>query len=147
MTLDMGLLKRLMAHSQGLGVTLHRAFDLVPDPFEALEQAVALGVERILTSGLKVRGLDGTEMLKMLVERAGDRMSIMPGGGINLATVERVVRETGVHEVHSSCRRPVGSTDERAVAFGFQAPVSYETSSEIVRQMRSLLDELEVARD
>ncbi len=147
MTLDMGLLKRLIEHARGLGVTLHRAFDLVPDPFEALEQAVALGVERILTSGLKVNGPDGTEMLKMLAERAGDRVSIMPGGGINLATVERVVRETGVHEVHSSCRRTVGSRDERAIAFGFQAPVSHETSSEIVRQMRGLLDELEVVRD
>ncbi|CDZ47376.1 Copper homeostasis protein CutC [Neorhizobium galegae bv. officinalis] len=147
MALDTGLLKRLMAHSQGLGVTLHRAFDLVPDPFEALEQAVALGVERILTSGLKVSGPDGTEMLKMLVERARDRVSIMPGGGINPSTVERVVRETGVHEVHSSCRRPLESRDERAIAFGFEAPVSHETSSEIVRQMRCLLDELEVARD
>ncbi|WP_038587736.1 copper homeostasis protein CutC [Neorhizobium galegae] len=147
MTLDMALLKRLMTHAQGLGVTLHRAFDLVPDPFEALEQAIALGAERVLTSGLKVSGPDGIEMLKVLVERAGDRVSIMPGGGINLSTVERVVRETGVHEVHSSCRRQVGSKDERAIAFGFQAPVSHETSSEIVRQMRGLLDELEVARD
>ncbi|KAA9387552.1 copper homeostasis protein CutC [Neorhizobium galegae] len=146
MTLDMPLLKRLMAHARGLGVTLHRAFDLVPDPFEALEQAVELGVERILTSGLKVSGPDGIDMLKMLVERAGDRVSIMPGGGINLATVERVVRETGVHEVHSSCRRPVESTDERAIAFGFQAPISHETSSEIVRKMRGLLDELGAGR-
>ncbi|CDZ25588.1 Copper homeostasis protein CutC [Neorhizobium galegae bv. officinalis] len=146
MTLDMPLLRRLMAHARGLGVTLHRAFDLVPDPFEALEQAVELGVERILTSGLKVSGPDGIDMLKMLVERAGDRVSIMPGGGINLATVERVVRETGVHEVHSSCRRPVESADERAIAFGFQAPISHETSSEIVRQMRGLLDELGAGR-
>ncbi len=146
MTLDMPLLKRLMAHSQGLGVTLHRAFDLVPDPFEALEQAIELGVERILTSGLKVSGPDGIEMLKMLVERAGDRVSIMPGGGINLATVERVVQGTGVREIHSSCRRPVESMDERAIAFGFQAPVSHETSSEIVRKMRGLLDGLGSAR-
>lgn len=147
MTLDMPLLKRLMAQSQGLGVTLHRAFDLVPDPFEALEQAIELGVERVLTSGLKVSGPEGIDMLTMLVERAGDRVSIMPGGGINIATVERVVRETGVHEVHSSCRRPVEGKDKRAVAFGFQAPVSHEISSEIVRQMRGLLDELEVAQD
>lgn len=147
MTLDMPMLGRLMAHSQGLGVTLHRAFDLVPDPFEALEQAIELGVERVLTSGLKVSGPDGVEMLKVLVERAGDRMSIMPGGGINLTTVERVVRETGVHEVHSSCRRPVESKDERAIAFGFQAPLSHETSGDIVRKMRSLLDELGAARD
>lgn len=146
MRLDMPMLGRLMARAQGLGVTLHRAFDLVPDPFEALEQAIELGVERVLTSGLKVSGPEGIDMLTTLVERAAGRVSIMPGGGINLLTVERVVRETGVHEIHSSCRRPVESADERAIAFGFQAAVSHETSSDIVQKMRGLLDELGAAR-
>lgn len=141
-TLDLPMLTRLVAHAAGLGVTLHRAFDLVPDPFEALDQAVELGVERVLTSGLKVSGPEGIDMLKQLVERAGRRVSIMPGGGINLSTVERIVRETGVHEVHSSCRRPVEGGDERAIAFGFQASVSYETDSGIVQEMRALLDEI-----
>lgn len=142
MTLDLPLLKRLIACADGLGVTLHRAFDLVPDPFEALEQAIELGVERILTSGLKVSGPEGVDLLKQLAERAGNRVSIMPGGGINLSTVERVVRETGVREIHSSCRHPVENRDERTIAFGFQTPVSYETSSEIVQRMRCLLDEI-----
>jgi len=141
-TLDLLMLKRLMAHAEGLKVTLHRAFDLVPDPFEALDQAIELGVERVLTSGLKVTGPEGIDLIRELVERAGDRVSIMPGGGINLSTVERIVRETGVHEVHSSCRRPAESRDERAIAFGFQAPVSYETDRGIVRGMRALLDEI-----
>ncbi|WP_117192447.1 copper homeostasis protein CutC [Rhizobium terrae] len=146
MTLDLPMLKRLRDHAKGLGVTLHRAFDLVPDPFEALEQAIDLGVERVLTSGLKVTGPEGIDLIRQLVERAGDRVSIMPGGGINLSTVARMVGETGVHEVHSSCRRPVESTDQRAIAFGFQAPVSYATDSGIVRRMRGLLDEIGAAR-
>lgn len=142
MTLDLPMLERLMARADGLGVTLHRAFDLVPDPFEAIEQAVELGVERILTSGLQVSASESIDLIAQLVEHAGDRVSIMPGGGINLGTVEQVVRGTGVHEVHSSCRRPVEATDQKAIAFGFQAPVSYTTDSGIVRKMRGLLDEI-----
>ncbi|MFB9951728.1 copper homeostasis protein CutC [Rhizobium puerariae] len=140
MRLDRPMLGRLMKKAGGLGVTLHRAFDLVPDPFEALEQAVDLGVERILTSGLKVTGPEGADLIRQLVERAGERVSIMPGGGINLSTVEQVVRGTGVHEVHSSCRRPVESRDERSIAFGFEAAVSHVTDRGIVCGMRSLLD-------
>lgn len=143
MRLDIALLEQLMLQAEGLGVTLHRAFDLVPDPFEALEQAIDLGIERILTSGLKVTGPEGIDLIRQLVERAGDRISILPGGGINLATVERMVRETGVHEVHSSCRRAVESTDERAIAFGFQAPVSYATDRNTVAEMRGMLDRID----
>lgn len=145
-TLDLAMLRRLMVRAEGLGVTLHRAFDLVPDPFEALEQAIDLGVERILTSGLKVTGPEGIDLIGQLVTRAGDRVSIMPGGGINLGTVERMVRETGVHEVHSSCRRPVESTDQRSIDFGFQAPVSYVTDSDIVRKIRGILDDIGAGR-
>jgi copper homeostasis protein len=135
--LDMDLLKRLVARAQGrgLGVTLHRAFDLVPDPVEALEQAIGLEVERVLTSGLRPSALDGLDLLQELVARAGDRVSIMPGSGIKPSNVERVLRQTAASEVHSSCRAPIAGTDARAMAFGFQPAQSSETSSDIVRDM------------
>jgi copper homeostasis protein len=62
-TLDMPLMHRLKAHAAGLGSTLHRAFDLVPDPDVALEQAVELGCERILTSGCVPKAIDGLDTL------------------------------------------------------------------------------------
>lgn len=139
-TLDLSLLTRLTNRAAGLGITLHRAFDLVPDVFEALEQAADLGVERVLTSGLEISAPDGVDLLGRLVERARGRLSIMPGSGVNLANVERIVRETGAREIHSSCRRPLESTDHRAVAYGFQPLVSNVTDSGIVRSMRTLLD-------
>lgn len=139
-TLDLSLLTRLTNRAAGLGITLHRAFDLVPDVFEALEQAADLGVERVLTSGLEISAPDGVDLLARLVERARGRLSIMPGSGVNLANVERIVRETGAREIHSSCRRPLESTDHRAVAYGFQPLVSNVTDSGIVRSMRTLLD-------
>ena len=49
--LDEALLGRLMAQAGNLSVTLHRAFDMARDPIEALERAVALGFQTILTSG------------------------------------------------------------------------------------------------
>jgi copper homeostasis protein len=144
-SLDMALLQRLRKHAQGLGITLHRAIDLVPDPVEALEQAISLQAERILTSGLKRTAPEGLALLKDLVERAGDRISIMPGSGIRASNVEEVLRQTGAREVHSSCRAPVTATDGRAVAFGFQLAQDSETSHNVVRHMRDILDRFEVA--
>lgn len=138
--LDARLLERLCRHAEGLGITLHRAFDLVPDPMEALEQAVDLGVERVLTSGLRQSAVDGLDRLRDLVIRAGDRISIMPGSGIKPSNVEQVLRQTGAREVHSSCRRPVAGADAKAMAFGFQAGADAETSADTVRQMRAILD-------
>jgi copper homeostasis protein len=137
--LDISLLTRLNQHAQGLGVTLHRAFDLVPDPVEALEQAVELRVERVLTSGLQRNVIDGLELLADLVARAADRISVMPGSGIRPSNVERLLRETGAREIHSSCRVPVTATDAKAVTLGFQTLADSETSSDIVRKMRVIL--------
>ena len=81
-------------------VTFHRAFDMCVDPDTALEQLVDLGVDRILTSGRKDSAADGIATLARQVALAGDRLSIMPGGGILESDVRRVVLESGAHEVH-----------------------------------------------
>ncbi|RWX79386.1 copper homeostasis protein CutC [Neorhizobium lilium] len=138
--LDVPLLKQLKDHSEGLETTLHRAFDLVPDPFEALEQAVELGVERVLTSGLRPKAVDSLDLLQELVDRAGDRLSIMPGSGVNPWNVEQVLSRTGAREVHSSCRALVRGADAKAVAFGFEPAQDAQTSAAVVREMREILD-------
>ncbi|MBB5665416.1 copper homeostasis protein [Rhizobium leguminosarum] len=134
-TLDMPLIHRLKAHASGLGSTLHRAFDLVPDADQALEQAVELGVERILTSGCAPKAADGTETLKRLSAKAAGRISIMPGSGIRPANVTAILQATGAREVHGSCSSPVQSADPRAVAFGFEAKSANRTDSAVVREM------------
>ena len=138
--LDLELLKRMKDRAQGLGTTLHRAFDLVPDPHQALEDAIALGVERVLTSGQTPKAMDGLGLLHDLVAQARGRVSIMPGSGVNPENLGEVLRTTGATEVHSSCRALRSQSDERAIAFGFQAPQDSETSAKIVRQMRQILD-------
>lgn len=137
--LDVDLLKTLSERAGAMGRTLHRAFDLVPDPAEALEQAIELGFERILTSGFAVKTPDGVAVLRRLVEQANGRISIMAGSGITPANVAEIVRQTLVTEVHASCRLPVTSLDDALVRFGFADEQQYRTSADIVREMHKAL--------
>ncbi|MGH9500075.1 MAG: copper homeostasis protein CutC [Terriglobales bacterium] len=78
----------------------HRAFDVTPDPFKALEQLVDLGITRILTSGQKDTIAEGAELIAELIERAGKRIEILPGGGIRPFNVREIVERTGCRQVH-----------------------------------------------
>ena len=140
--LDMPLISRLRARAEGLGSTLHRAFDLVPDPGAALEQAIELGCERILTSGCVPKAIDGLETLSRLSRKAARRISIMPGSGVRPGNVAEILRATGTSEVHASCSSRVDSIDPRAVTFGFEAATTNRTDADVVRQMRAAIDAL-----
>jgi copper homeostasis protein len=98
--IDRPVTERLLAAAGGLPVTFHRAFDMTADPFAALETLVELGVDRVLTSGQDVTVLEGAPLIADLVRRAGDRIVVMPGGGITARNVARVVAATGVEEIH-----------------------------------------------
>ncbi len=140
--LDFDLLAVLAKRADGMGWTLHRAFDLAPDPSSALEQAVELGFERILTSGQAAKATDGKAVLRRLVAQAEGRISIMAGSGITPVNVADVVIETGVREVHASCRHLVGCADEALVRFGFAARQEYRTDADIVHAMLGALKDL-----
>lgn len=122
-----------------LSLTLHRAFDLCPDPLAALEIAIALGFDRILTSGCMPKAIDGRETLAALVAAAGDRITILAGSGIDAATLPAVL-ETGVREVHASCRSPQGAANAREIAFGFQAGPRLATDPAKVAALRDVLN-------
>lgn len=98
--IDRPFTERLLAAADGLPVTFHRAFDMVADPFAALETLVELGVDRVLTSGQNVTVLEGAPLIADLVRRAGDRIVVMPGGGVTARNVARIVAATGVQEIH-----------------------------------------------
>jgi copper homeostasis protein len=93
-----------MAKQWGLGVTFHRAFDMCADQYQALEDIIEIGCDRILTSGGKSTAMEGVNVLKHLVEKAAGRISIMPGSGIKENNVADLIQFTGVTEVHSSAR-------------------------------------------
>ena len=94
----------LVAAARPLPVTFHRAFDVFPDRSEALERLIDLGVERVLTSGGAPTAPEGAEQIRRLVVQAKGRIAILPGGGIDAHNVARLVKETGVQEVHFSVK-------------------------------------------
>lgn len=97
------------ALTAGLGVTFHRAFDMSSNLFQALEDIVEMGCERILTSGGKTTAMEGASVIAQLVEKAAGRISIMPGSGVDELNVSDLVRFTGVKEVHASARTYINS--------------------------------------
>lgn len=90
----------LMTLARPMAVTFHRAFDMTPDPFAALETLVDLGIDGILTSGQAASVLEGLPMIAELVKRAGDRIVIIPGGGITPRNVDRIVAAARPKEIH-----------------------------------------------
>lgn len=92
-----------------MSVTFHRAFDMCCNPFDALKKLQNCGVDRILTSGLKNKAIDGATLLRELVSKAQSKPIIMPGSGINETNIEQLKQQTGASEFHVSGRKTVQS--------------------------------------
>lgn len=106
-SLDLPRTAALVQAAAPLPVTVHRAFDAVPDQAAALQKLVELGVRRVLTSGGGRRAIDGAEQLAILVSLAGDSLDVVAGGGVRSEHVAELVARTGVRAVHASASRLV----------------------------------------
>ena len=107
--IDTALCKRLIDAADGMSITFHRAFDMCRDPKRALEELIAIGCDRVLTSGQAATAEDGLPLLKELVQQAAGRISIMPGCGVNSGNAARILQATAAVEIHASARKSVGS--------------------------------------
>ncbi len=103
-TLDVTRNKELVELASPMHCTLQRAFDLTLDPFIALEDAILCGFKRVLTSGQQASVLQGTTLIKQLIEKAGSRIAILPGAGITSENVLKLIEETGCTEIHTSAK-------------------------------------------
>lgn len=101
-TLDKKRCKELIDKARPLKVTCHRAFDMTRDPFEALEDCIEVGFDRILTSGHRTTASLGADLIGELIKKANGCIAIMPGSGVNENTVAEIVRKTGAKEIHFS---------------------------------------------
>jgi copper homeostasis protein len=99
-TVDMERTKQIVEIAGDIPVTFHRAIDVVPDWKEAIDQLVACGVKKILTSGQNANVLLGLDTVKEMVDYAGDRLVVMPGAGITPDTAMEVAKRTGCTEMH-----------------------------------------------
>ncbi len=117
-TIDLERTKTLVEASKPLSYTFHRAFDEVSDPFQACEQLINLGIDRILTSGQQPSAQAGISLLQKLQQRYGDQIIIMAGAGINAQNIKEIQGKTGVQELHLSAKSVVGSPDESNQGLG-----------------------------
>jgi copper homeostasis protein len=138
--LDRDVIRRWVDHAGPLGKTLHRVFDLTPDPFEALETAIEAGFDRILTSGQARSATEGAPLLARLVEAAAGRIVIMAAGGVAPDNVAALVDETSVGEVHASCRVHIRQ-DEDDPSFDFgrrPSPIDASRVKALVDTVRAI---------
>lgn len=146
-TIDKKRCKELIDKSRPLKVTCHRAFDMARDPFEALEDCIEVGFDRILTSGGQSRAIDGVDLIAELQKRAAGRIIIMPGSGVNEETVAEIVNKTQVNEIHFSAmsHRDGGMAyrNEQIAGMGSEQGAEFKlriADPEKIRKMRELVE-------
>jgi len=92
-----------------MNATFHRAFDRCKDLSSSLEDIIALGFDHLLTSGGQPTAFEGKDTLRKLIFQAGDRIIIMPGGGITESNIYELTQYTRLREFHGSFRSTVES--------------------------------------
>ena len=108
-SVDIERTSKLVEDAKPMSVTFHRAFDMCNDPFKGLEDVIISGADRILTSGQENKAEDGIGLIKLLIERAKNRILIMPGSGINESNIVKIASETGAEEFHFTGRKVIES--------------------------------------
>lgn len=139
--LDVPAMRRLCAAAAGMGVTLHRAFDLTEDWRAALEAAIGLGVERILTSGHAGSAPAGAARLAEVMAAAAGRITVMPGAGISAETLGALAG-LPLREVHASCGAPIVAAPAE-LAMGFASVGARRTDAGRVAELRRALNALD----
>jgi copper homeostasis protein len=112
-TVDVQRCRELLRQCDGRPAVFHRAFDVTPEPFTALEQLIELGFVRVMTSGQEESAYHGAALIAELVRRAAGRIEVLPAGGVNRFTLADVLARTGCTQVHASLR---GRRADRSVA-------------------------------
>jgi|SRR5579863_244050 len=146
-TVDVERVRNLVEMARPLQVTFHRAFDRAIDMDRALEDVIACGVDRILTSGGEPDAMRGASRLAQLQKKAGDRIRIMAGGGIRASNVRTIALLAGVREVHTSLRKDIKTTScDGSAQFGnpLDRHRSFRVLEHDVRAFKALLDAIDL---
>jgi copper homeostasis protein len=107
--IDVERTAKLIEFAYPMSVTFHRAFDMCSNPVNGLEDIISTGAVRLLTSGQKNSAQEGIETIKKLVQQAGDRIIIMPGGGINESNAALIMTSTKAKELHLTGRKSINT--------------------------------------
>ena len=99
-TLDAEAIARLAERARPLAVVVHRAVDVTLDPVAAVETLTQLDVDRVLSSGGAATAPLGSQTLAAMVAAAGQRLTVMPGGGVREQHISQLLADTGARELH-----------------------------------------------
>ena len=102
--IDLSRTEKLRELAYPMNVTFHRAFDRCVDPYEALEELISIGIDRVLTSGQYPTAPEGVECIATLQKQSNGRIVIMPGSGVRPENLQQLREQTGCYEFHSSLR-------------------------------------------
>jgi len=143
-TIDIERTKELVQLSHPLPVTFIRAFDLTPDPLNAVLDIIETGCKRILTSGQRLRAENNIPLLQQLIKIAEDKIIIMPGSGITDKNLTLLMNHLNTNEFHASAR--ISFAEDNLSTFGFGVSVSCSPLSiQIMRdQLNSELETFEL---
>ncbi len=136
-TLDVQRTKELVELSKPLPFTFHRAFDCVPNPTQALNKLVDLDVKTILTSGQQPKAVNGINLLKKLQEFAGNKTTILAGGGINPENA-LLFKKAGLRAIHASAST-ILNANKSDVYFG-KSPQTVSDINTIKQLIKSIKD-------
>ena len=132
---DLAACRELIGAAGNMEITFHRAFDACPDQTQALEDVIALGCQRVLTSGGQATAEAGQAQLAALVTQAAGRIRIMPGAGVSAGNVRALATSTGAREFHASAKRTVPPE----LAAGLFAAARWETDAALVAALMAEL--------
>jgi copper homeostasis protein len=135
---DAARTRQLVEFAHPLPVTFHRAFDQTRSWQKSLEAVIQTGAQRLLTSGCAPTVTQGLSTLARLVEKAKDRLIVMPGGGITPANVIRVLRTTSAGEIHGSLLTPALRKAEEGEGRSLQTERYYRRVLKVTSLLRSL---------
>lgn len=145
-TLDKERLHILCELASDMHITLHRAFDVCSNPLEALRCVRQLGIHTILTSGQKQTCVEGKELLKELVQNAGEEIEVLVGSGLKAENVREMINYTGARAYHLSGKKEKESQmiyRHQEVSMGLPILSEYviwETEEEEIRKVRRIID-------
>jgi len=143
-TVDKNRCSQLVELAYPMGVTFHRAFDRTVDAFEAMEDIIETGCERILTSGQKPMALDGIDMISSLVKKASDRIIIMPGSAVRSDNIIEIAGKTKATEFHTSARKIVDSGMKFNQETMYETLQSVSVDADEIMKIHALLNEFKI---
>jgi len=94
--------KELVNIAGSMSSTFHRAIDECTDIDKAMNDLISLGFKRVLTSGGKSNASEGMEVIKEFQNTFGEKIIIIPGGGIRHSNLQKLLKETYCKEYHSA---------------------------------------------